>query len=101
VAAILRFGWFYGPGSDQTAGLIDAARSDVGPTCGPRDHWIGSLHLEDAATAVVAALGAAGGTYNVTDEPVRWGEFAEALGRAVAGEAPWLRRPGGTPSGDR
>jgi hypothetical protein len=31
-------------------------------------------------------------SYHVTDEPVTWGEFAEALGEAVDG-APWLRVP--------
>jgi nucleoside-diphosphate-sugar epimerase len=87
---VLRFGWFYGPGSDQTAGLLEAALGDDGPTLGPREHWIGSLHFEDAAAAVVAALRAPRGTYNVTDEPVTWGDFAAALGRAVGGP-PWLR----------
>jgi nucleoside-diphosphate-sugar epimerase len=91
-AVVLRFGWFYGPGSDQSAGLIKAARSNDGPTFGPREHWIGSLHFVDAAAAVVAALAAPGGAYNVVDEPVRWAEFAAALGAAVGGP-PWLRRP--------
>jgi nucleoside-diphosphate-sugar epimerase len=49
------------------------------------------LHFEDAAAAVVAALGAPGGAYNVVDEPVRWADFAAALAEAVGG-APWLRR---------
>jgi nucleoside-diphosphate-sugar epimerase len=90
-AVVLRFGWFYGPGSDQSAALLRAARSNDGPTFGPRDHWIGSLHFEDAAAAVVAALGVPGGAYNVVDEPVRWADFAAALAEAVGG-APWLRR---------
>ena len=90
-AVVLRFGWFYGPGSDQSAGLVAAARTDDGPTFGPREHWIGSLHFTDAAAAVVAALGAPGGAYNVVDEPVRWGDFAAALA-AAAGGAPWLGR---------
>jgi hypothetical protein len=72
--------------------MIDAARGEAGPWCGPRDHWVASLHLDDAATAVVAALAAPVGSYHVTDEPVTWGEFAEALGEAVDG-APWLRVP--------
>jgi nucleoside-diphosphate-sugar epimerase len=38
--------------------MIDAARGEAGPWCGPRDHWVASLHLDDAATAVVAALAA-------------------------------------------
>jgi nucleoside-diphosphate-sugar epimerase len=93
VAVILRFGFFYGPGSAHTEAMLKAARRHVGPSFGPADHWVSSIHLEDAAAAVVAALTAPGGTYNVVDEPVTWREFAEALGQAV-GEAPWLRAPG-------
>jgi len=90
VAVVLRFGWFYGPASETSRAMIDAARGEAGPWFGPRDHWVASLHLDDAATAVVAALAAPGGSYHVTDEPVTWGDFAEALGEAVGG-APWLR----------
>ena len=92
VAVVLRFGWFYGPGSEQSATLVEAARGPTGPMLGPRGSWIGSLHFEDAASAVVAALAAPDGAYNVTDDPVTWGDFAEAMGRAV-GDAPWLRLP--------
>jgi nucleoside-diphosphate-sugar epimerase len=93
VAVVLRFGFFYGLGSAHTEAMLKAARRHVGPSFGPADHWVSSIHLEDGAAAVVAALGAPGGTYNVVDEPVTWREFAEALGQAV-GEAPWLRVPG-------
>ncbi|HEU5262628.1 MAG TPA: hypothetical protein VFU41_14510 [Gemmatimonadales bacterium] len=70
VAVVLRFGWFYGPGSEQSATLVEAARGPTGPILGPRGHWIGSLDFEDAAAAVVAALDARDGAYNVTDNPV-------------------------------
>jgi nucleoside-diphosphate-sugar epimerase len=92
-AVVLRFGAFYGPGSAHTELTLRSARHHIGPTLGPADNWIASLHLEDAGAAVVAALGAPPGTYNVTDEPVTWRQYAEALGAAV-GEAPWLRLPG-------
>ncbi|MGH9244418.1 MAG: NAD-dependent epimerase/dehydratase family protein [Acidimicrobiales bacterium] len=93
VAVVLRFGFFYGPGSVQTELLVKTARRHVGPAFGPADHWVGSIHLEDAGAAVAAALTAPGGCYNVVDEPVTWREYAEAVGQAV-GEAPWLRVPG-------
>jgi nucleoside-diphosphate-sugar epimerase len=90
VAVVLRFGWFYGAGSDQTEGLIEAARGPGGPELGRRDDWIGSLYLGDAASAVAASLFAPSGTYNVADEPVTWGTYADALADAV-GDAPWRR----------
>lgn len=90
VVVVLRFGWFYGAGSDQTEGLIAAARHPSGPVLGDRDDWIGSLHLGDAASAVAASLLAPSGAYNVADEPVTWGAFADALADAV-GDAPWRR----------
>jgi nucleoside-diphosphate-sugar epimerase len=102
VAVVLRFGLFYGPGSAHTEMLVGLARRRVGPTFGPRTSWVASLHLDDAAAAVVAALTAPGGTYNVTDDPVTWEDLAEALGQAV-GSPPWLRFPGRMASlfGDR
>ena len=92
-AVVLRFGGFYGPGSGHTDAMLAAARRHLGPTLGPAHHWVAPLHLASGGDAVVAALKAPSGTYNVAEEPVTWRQYAEALGRAV-GEAPWLRVPG-------
>ena len=91
---MLRFGLFYGPGSDHTEQFLAAARRHVGPVAGPGRAYQSSIHLEDAATAVVAALALPAGTYNVTDdEPLTKKAYARALGAAV-GKRTWIRFPG-------
>ncbi|UBU10403.1 NAD-dependent epimerase/dehydratase family protein [Nonomuraea gerenzanensis] len=56
--------------------------------------YVSSIHLADAASAVVAALTVPGGTYNVVDdEPLTKRAYAQALARA-AGAATWVRGPG-------
>jgi nucleoside-diphosphate-sugar epimerase len=55
---------------------------------------VSSIHLADAAAAVVAALHGPIGTFNVVDdEPLTKREYAEALANA-AGKTMWLRGPG-------
>src|SRR6266487_5668236 len=52
-------------------------------------NWI---YIEDAATAIVAALerGRAGQGYNIVDdEPVRWRDFMTELAHAVGAPVPW------------
>ena len=66
--SILRFGLFLGPDSDLTLGDIEAARTGISPSVGRRDAYRPTLWLDDAATAVAAALGAPAGIYNVADE---------------------------------
>jgi nucleoside-diphosphate-sugar epimerase len=91
---VLRFGLFYGPGSNHTDQFLMAARRHVGPVAGPGRAFQSSIHLADAGTAVVAALGLPAGTYNVTDdEPLTKRDYTRALGAAV-GKKPWFRFPG-------
>lgn len=100
---VLRFGLFYGPGAASSAEQLAAARRHVASVVGRPSSWISSIHLADAAAAVVAALEAPAGTYNVVDdEPLTTRAFAAALGDAV-GRRPWLRFPGGVANllGDR
>ena len=104
---ILRYGMFYGPGTWY------AKDGDVGrqvrkrryPMIGKGEGTFSFIHVDDAATATVAALeGARPGVYNVVDDdPARAAEwmplYAEALGakppprvpailaRLLAGEA--------------
>ncbi|MEV4113556.1 NAD(P)-dependent oxidoreductase [Nonomuraea sp. NPDC049695] len=91
---VLRFGWFYGPGAAHSEQLLAQARHHVGMVLGRPDGFLSSIHVADAATAVVAALGADAGTYNVVDdEPLTKRAYADALARA-AGARTWLRGPG-------
>jgi 2-alkyl-3-oxoalkanoate reductase len=109
---VLRYGAFYGPGtgvsSDPAALLTKAIRKRRFPIIGDGGGVWSFVHIEDAASATVAAVDRGGpGIYNVVDDepaPVReWLPFlAEQLGakkprraprfvvRVVAGEAPVL-----------
>jgi nucleoside-diphosphate-sugar epimerase len=67
---VLRFGTFYG------------RHSQVPPALG-RDGYVSSIHTDDAAAAVVGALRAAAGVYNVADdEPLTRREYAAAVAAA-------------------
>jgi nucleoside-diphosphate-sugar epimerase len=91
---VLRFGLFYGPESAQTQEMLRMARLHVGSMLGSADGYLSSIHLADAASAVVAALAAPAGTWNVVDdEPLTKREHADALGTAV-GARVRLRAPG-------
>jgi nucleoside-diphosphate-sugar epimerase len=91
---VLRFALFYGPGSFHTQAFVKAARRGVGVTAGRPGGYLSSIHADDAAAAVVAALGVEPGTYNVADdEPVTRRQFTRILGDAV-GRAPRVRVPG-------
>lgn len=84
-AVILRFGQFYGPTAGHTRDLVRAARRlRLGVLAGPPRAFASSIHTDDLGPAVVAALGAPSGTYNVSDdEPVRRSEWVALLAAAV------------------
>jgi nucleoside-diphosphate-sugar epimerase len=91
---VLRFGAFYGPGSEQTELMLRMARRHVGTALGPPGAYLSSIHLADTATAVVAALGLPAGAYNVVDdEPMTMRDQARVVGDVV-GARPWLLAPG-------
>lgn len=91
---VLRFGMFYGPGSKQSAEMLLAAKLRFGPVLGHPDRYWSPTCLPDAGSAVVAALDAPAGIYNVVDdEPVTKRAFAEAISAAV-GRRSLLRGPG-------
>ncbi|MCK2217170.1 NAD(P)-dependent oxidoreductase [Actinomadura sp. ATCC 31491] len=93
-AVVLRLGWFYGPGAAHSEQLYAQARRHVAMILGHPDGYLSAIHLDDAATAVVAALTAPPGVYNVVDdEPLTKRAFAAALA-AAAGARPWVRGPG-------
>ncbi len=98
-AVVLRFGLFYGPESGSTRFMQRMARRRM--LWLPRGKGIVPwIHLDDAASAVVAALerGRAGEAYNVVDDrPVSLWEFAQELASAIHAPGPkrlprWLAR---------
>ena len=81
---VLRFGLFLGPDSHLTQSDLARARDGVSPNIGPRSAYRPTVWLDDAAAAVVSALTAPAGIYNVadTDPPTR-AEIDAALAAAV------------------
>lgn len=82
---VLRFGVFYEAESIHTVAMNRMVRRRLSPFIGPPDAYSSPLHADDAGAAVVAALAAPAGVYNVVDdEPVRSVEadriVAERLG---------------------
>lgn len=100
---VLRFGFFYGPDpGGATLDLVAAVRRGWAPWFGSPEGFLPALTHDDAATAVVAALGVPAGTYNVVDdEPLRrrecFGALAAALGVAPPRFLPaWMARLAGS-----
>jgi nucleoside-diphosphate-sugar epimerase len=89
-AAVLRFGLFYGGagnrGTDENLRLARWRRSQI---AGDAGNYMSSIHCDDVATAVVAALTVPTGVYNVTDdEPLTRGDYLAAFGAAFAVKPP-------------
>jgi len=89
---VLRFGLFYSADSRALAEGLRMARLGQGPMIGRAAAWRASIHADDAATAVVAALDAPPGAYNVADEPITNGEWNAAFAAAFG-----MRRSHSTP----
>ena len=82
---VLRFAAFYGPDAMQVRSYMDTLRLGWAPMPGDSNSFMSSISHDDAASAVVAALDAPAGAYNVTDdEPVTrkvfFGSLAAGLG---------------------
>ena len=89
----LRFGQFYAPESTHTVAIVGAARRGVSMNVGGHDGYAPSISCDDAASAVVAALDAPGGVYNVVDDvPLTRRELDAAVTDAVGGRK-LLRAP--------
>jgi nucleoside-diphosphate-sugar epimerase len=83
-SVVLRFGLFLAPDSEQMLTMARSARRGISVYPGNADGFLPSIHADDAASAVVAALAAPTGTYDVVDdEPLRRGDQRAALGAAV------------------
>src|SRR5690606_5654210 len=67
----LRFGMFYAPDSHHVIDASAWARRGMSMEIGELSAYKSMIHADDAAAAVVAALGAPAGTYNVVEnEPI-------------------------------
>jgi len=98
---VLRYGWFYGPRTyyapdGATAAEVHRRRQ---PVVGKGDGGFSFIHVDDAASATVAAVeGGPPGIYNVTDdEPAPMREWLPAFAEAIGAKKPrrvprWLAK---------
>jgi nucleoside-diphosphate-sugar epimerase len=93
---VLRYGFFYGPGThyDPDGSIVADVRRRRLPIVGRGAGVFSFIHVEDAADATVAAVErGAPGIYNVTDdEPGEMTEWVPALADAAGAKRP-LRVP--------
>ncbi len=75
----LRFGLFYSHDASSIHDYLRLAKLGQSPMVGPAEAYQPSIHVDDAGAAVVAALDAPTGIYNVADEPITKGEWTEAF----------------------
>lgn len=88
---VLRFALFYAHDSSHTLEFQAAIRAGQSPFLGDPASYMSHIHAEDAAAAVVAALNAPAGIYNVADDqPLTRQELAAAIAEleGVASLAP-------------
>jgi 2-alkyl-3-oxoalkanoate reductase len=90
---VLRMGSFYGPTSGNTRSMLRMARHGFAMIFGAAKSYQPLIWVEDAAVAVVDALGKApSGIYDIVDdEPLQRCELASVLAQAVGRK--WLFRP--------
>jgi 2-alkyl-3-oxoalkanoate reductase len=89
---VLRYGNFYGPGTDvaRDGGFAELLRKRRFPIVGDGSGVWAFIHIEDAAAAAVAAVeGGAPGIYNIADdEPARVADWLPELARALGTKPP-------------
>jgi 2-alkyl-3-oxoalkanoate reductase len=95
-SVVLRYGSFYGPGlSGELLELIRARRMPVAGDGSAVWSWV---HIDDAASATVAALDHGSGIYNIVDDdPVAVREMLPAIAELLGAKPPrhvpvWLAR---------
>jgi nucleoside-diphosphate-sugar epimerase len=98
---VLRYGSFYGPDTGMlSSAMIDQLRHRRVPLLGDAGGWWSFVHVEDAASATVAAIehGKPGSIYNIVDdEPAQVREWLPVLSGIVGAKPPlhvpaWLGR---------
>jgi nucleoside-diphosphate-sugar epimerase len=101
-AVALRFALLYGPGDAFAQQVLATVRRGWMPFFGRPDGYVSLVTQEDAAAAVVAALGVPNGIYNVIDdEPLTRADLADALAKLLGVKTPrflprWVAKLGGS-----
>ena len=94
---LVRTGIVFSRDEGMAANMIGGYRRGFGPILLPGSQWVPWIHVEDEVGLFAFALEderVRGGLNASAPEPVRFAEFARAMGRA-AGRRVWLRVPGG------
>jgi 2-alkyl-3-oxoalkanoate reductase len=97
---VLRYGLFYGPENSMTRQMIALARRRFLPTVRGDRGLLPLIHVDDAASATIAALdhGPAGSIYDIVDNrPVSMSEMVLAIAESAGAPRPfavpaWLPR---------
>lgn len=90
-AVLLRYGFFYGPGTwfSQEGDVGDQVRQRKMPVIGKGEGIWNWVHVDDAAAATFAALSAEPGVYNVVnDQPVPQSVWLPAFANFVSAAEP-------------
>jgi nucleoside-diphosphate-sugar epimerase len=77
---ILRGGSFVGVGTEQST-LIDALRAGSVVVANGGSNYLSPVNVADMASAIALALelAPAGSTFNIVDDPLRYGDYVDAL----------------------
>jgi nucleoside-diphosphate-sugar epimerase len=97
---VLRYGLFYGPEAASTVEMMAMAKRRLLPAIRNDRSLLPCIHVDDAASATVAALdrAPAGSTYDIVDDlPLSFSDIARAVARAANAPKPfavpaWLPR---------
>ena len=90
---ILRGGSFVGEGTGQRA-LIERLRDGTVVVAGDGSNYVSLVNVTDMAAAVAAAVqvAPAGSTFNLVDDPLRYGDYVDALADPIGVPRP-VRAP--------
>jgi 2-alkyl-3-oxoalkanoate reductase len=91
-AIVLRYGLTYGPENASTKYLLGILRKRRLPLLRGAQGRVSFIHIDDAATATIAALeqGLPGAIYNIVDDqPVGFNEYLGAAAQAIGARRPW------------
>jgi nucleoside-diphosphate-sugar epimerase len=93
---ILRGGLFVGDGIGEST-LMDRLRARDVIVAGDGSNYVSLVNVADMASAVAASLelAPAGSTFNIVDEPLRYGDYVDALSDLIG--APRPRRAANLP----